>query len=148
MKRTIGIILAMLAVSVTMAWAATEKVDTNTSAFPMHFKAGIYVGSASHNVVADTLNKVAAIKSCSKVDLNIPAAGANETAVVTTSCLGAALGEIIMVAPQQDDPCWDEGTLTVFVESANTVKLVFHADVTGCDPAATNDYVFTWFKRI
>lgn len=134
-----------------VVWAAKEQqVDTWASKFPVWFDRGIYVGTRSNpnDPTKDTVNKIAAIRTCDLQNLDIPSAAANVQSNVTATCTGMAVGDVIVgIAPQQDDAAFDDGTLNAFVESANTVKIQYAADTTGGDPAATNDYFVTFIKR-
>ena len=70
-------------------------------------------------------------------DLDIPSAVATCTTV--TGTVTCTVGEHVEITPLQDDAAWDTGTLLVFCESANVVKVTYCAPVSG-NPAATNDY--------
>ena len=76
---------------------------------------------------------------------DIPTAGAAATVVVTASVAGAVLGDSVVCTPQLDDAAFDEGTWSCFVESAGVVKIVYHPDATGGDPASMN-WRFTLIK--
>ena len=147
MKRYI--ILAGVCVA-AIVWSATEKVyDKYGGAYPLWLDKGLYVGGTSNpnSPVGDTLNKLAAIRTCKMASVNIGAAAAATTVVATGTCTGVAVGDsITAVSPSADDAAWDEGPLTAFVESANTIKLVYHADASGGDPASM-DYYITFIKR-
>lgn len=98
------------------------------------------IASFTGGIAAGGGETITVIRACTLTDLDIGAAGAGAAAVVTGSCTGATLGDACQIGPVQDDAAWDEGSLTCFVESAGVVKLVYHADASGGDPAATNDY--------
>ncbi len=74
---------------------------------------------------------------------DIGSAAAATTTVLAVNVAGATLGDSVICQSVQDDAAWDECSLSCFVESSGVVKLVIHADATGCDPAAGNDYRFT-----
>lgn len=130
-----------------VAWAAAEnRVDKVGSAFPMWFDKGIYVGPSTSNPTTNTLNKVAALKTCNPT-IDIPNAAAATTVTATGTCTGIAVGDVIVgFAPAADDAVFDEGVIFAFAESANTVKLVFHPDATGGDIASMVWYI-TYIKR-
>lgn len=135
-----------------IAWAAAEqRVDKVGSAFPMWFDRGIYVGPASANPTANTVNKVMAIRTFDCQNIDIPAAAASVQANVTctyTGTGGPVVGDVIVgIGPQQDDAAFDDCVLSGFVESANVFKIQSTCDTTGGDPAATNDYFITFIKR-
>lgn len=147
MNKRVLILLSALCVA-GLAWAAAEQtVDRYGGQFPLHLNKGLYVGpEGSQNPVKDTLNRISAIRTCAPT-VNIGAAAAAATVVATGSCPGLALGDVVLPpAPAADDVAWDEGPLTAFAESANTVKLVYHADATGGDPANMIYYI-TFIKR-
>lgn len=82
-------------------------------------------GSAVAKFIADTT---------AAIDLG--AAGAGAAVVATDAVTDATVGDLCQVAPSADDAAWDEGSLTCFVESAGSVKIVYHADASGGDPAS------------
>lgn len=140
-----GVLIVMLLASVALAAAyAGSFFSGGPIDLPIYAKGGIFVGSATP---LSTTNRVATIKACQLDNLDVPTAAANVCTAITGTCTGVALGTHVDIAPQQDDAAWDEGHLDVFVESTNTVKVVYCADATGADPAATNDYQITWWQH-
>lgn len=130
------------------AFAASEKVERWPSKFPQAILPGLYVGpeTGTYKVTGDTINKLAAIRTCNPT-VDIGAAAAATTVVATGTCSGIAVGDVIVgIGPAADDAAWDEGVLSGFAESANTVKLQYHADATGGDPASMVYYI-TYIKR-
>lgn len=101
---------------------------------------GIQIGSAG--------TQLNSVKVVQVDDQNVGAAAASTTVTLAVTVTGVALGDALLsCTPVQDDAAWDECSLSCFIEAADTVKLIVHADATGCDPAATNDYVFTFIER-
>lgn len=111
------------------------------------------VAENGNTVAAGTLTfgasgtAMAAHLHATATDLDIGTAGAGSAVTADVVFTGAALGDICNIAPLQDDAAWDEGTLTCFVEGTDDVKVIFHADGTGADPAATNDYIVMLIKH-
>lgn len=138
--------VAMAALVAAVAYAG-EKVDPLGSKYPFFIDNGLYIGKAGVDDPTDNkINKIRAILTCTPT-IDIGAAGAAATVVATGSCPGLALGDVVLPpAPSADSAAWDEGPLTAFAESANTVKLVYHADATGGDPASMVYYI-TFIKR-
>lgn len=80
------------------------------------------------------------------LDQDIGAVAAATTGTLAVSVAGATLGDSVICQSVQDDAAWDECSLNCYVESAGIVKMVVHADATGCDPAVGNDYRFTLLR--
>lgn len=146
MSKKLAVVLFVMS-ALGVAWAAADKsVEKVGSAFATHFDKGIYIGPANPNPTNDTLNKVYAIRTCNPT-INIPSAAAATTVVATGTCANLSVGDVIVgVAPAADDAAFDEGVVWGFAESANTVKLVYHADATGGDPASMVYYI-TFIER-
>lgn len=127
-------LLALVAGIIAAPFAA-EAVNQTLSMY--YAKGGIAVGSGGTTVEA---------LKCTQVDnQDIGAAAANAVAVKAVTVTGVALTDaLISCTPVQDDAAYDDGSLTCFIEATDTVKLVYNADDTGGNPAATNDYVFCW----
>lgn len=126
---------------ITAAPAQAGQLFTSLSKAKPHTERNDFKGGVSIGTTGTLLTHIRRVQ----VDnLDLSAAGAGVQSVVTTTGVtGVALGDNCQVAPLQDDAAWDEGNLNCFVESAGTIKLQYHSDSTGGDPAATNDYIFT-----
>lgn len=86
---------------------------------------------------------VAKVLSSVTAAIDIGTAGAGVAVTADATVAGAALGNNCFIAPMEDDAAWDEGDLSCFVEGENDVKIVYHADASGGDPAGTNTYRIT-----
>jgi hypothetical protein len=131
----VSVALAAFMVASGFAYAASnvERIKKN---FVNGFSSqgdSLLVGGAT---IGSSGTEIVKVHSEVSASINFDAASAGAAVVATDAVTGAALGNDCSVVPLLDDAAWDNGTLTCYVESANVVKLVFHADDTGADPAA------------
>lgn len=127
----LGVLVGLLSLGLFTAGVALA----TTKAVRYDFREGISIGKAT-----GTGDLITAVIVKQVDNLNPGAAATNALVVTTTTVTGAALGDLCLIAPVQDDAALDDMTLTCFVESADTVKVQWHADVTGATPAATTDF--------
>ena len=97
-----------------------------------HSADSLLVGGAT---IGSSGTEIVKVDSFVTAATNIGAGAANVAVPVTVARVGAALGNDCSVVPLLDDAAWDEGSLTCYVESADVVKIVYHPDATGGDPA-------------
>lgn len=137
MQRKFRFGLAALVMALLCAPLLVHADSTSQELAPKNFKGGMSVGNGGTLLVK--------VKCVEVADQDIPSAAAATTVVKAVTVTGVALGDaLISFTPKQDDAAYDEGSLSAFIEAADTVKLVYHADATGGDPAATNDFEFCW----
>lgn len=58
-----ALLLAIMVVAALAAFAATQKVDPDGSAFPRYFKSGLYIGPTNPNPTNDTRNRLTSFYS-------------------------------------------------------------------------------------
>lgn len=92
------------------------------------------VSAASLNLGTSALLDVLSELTAS---IDLASAAANTCVTATDAVTNSALGNSVMVQPSADDAAWDIGSLTAFVETAGTVKIVYCNNSAGAsDPAA------------